>query len=85
VCSSDSNSKFSEEFEQDLDVVKKLHFNHLRGIDDEEILGKYTYSLLRCAYRYKHWRFREESEVRIVAIPYASKTKSFVILRKQKV
>jgi|CXWL01.1.fsa_nt_gi archaellum component FlaF (FlaF/FlaG flagellin family) len=77
VYSSDSGSKLLKEFKQDLNAVKKFHFNHLRGIDDEEILEKYPYSLLQCACRYKHWGFREENEVRIVAIPYASKNKEF--------
>ena len=77
VYSSDPDSKFLEEFKQDIDVIKKFDSNHLRGIEDEGILEKYFYSLLRCACRYKHWGFREENEVRIVAIPYASKNEEF--------
>lgn len=77
VYSSDSDSRFLEEFNQNIDVIKEFYSNRLRGIEDEGILEKYFYSLLQCACRYKHWGFREENEVRIVAIPHASKNEEF--------
>lgn len=70
VYSSDLDSKFIEEFEEDLIVIKKFFFNHLSNIEDDKNLREIFYSLMHCACRYKHWGFKEESEVRVVALPY---------------
>lgn len=68
VYSSDSDFKFIEEFEEDLIVIKNFFDAHLSG--REKNLDKIYFSLMHCACRYKHWGFREESEVRVVALPY---------------
>lgn len=70
VYSSDPDCKFIEEFEEDLIVIKKFFFNHLSNIEDDKNLSEIFYSLMHCACRYKHWGFGEESEVRVVALPY---------------
>ena len=68
VYSSDPDSKFIEEFEEDLIVIKDFFDPHLNG--GEENLDKIYFSLMHCACRYKHWGFREENEVRVVVLPY---------------
>jgi len=68
VYSSDPDSKFIEEFEEDLIVIKDFFDAHLNG--GEENLDKIYFSLMYCACRYKHWGFREENEVRVVVLPY---------------
>ena len=68
--SPDHDLKFIEEFKEDLNVIKKFFFNHLRNIEDDKNLEKIFYSLMRCACRYKHWGFKEENEVRIVVLPH---------------
>jgi len=62
--------KFIEEFKEDLIVIKKFFFNHLRNIEDDKNLSEIFYSLIRCACLYKHWGFKEENEVRIVVLPH---------------
>ncbi len=68
VYSSDPESKFIEEFEKDLIVIKDFFDAHLNG--REKNLDKIYFSLMHCACRYKHWGFREENEVRVVVLPY---------------
>lgn len=68
VYSSDPDFKFIEEFEEDLIVIKDFFDAHLNG--REKNLDKIYFSLMHCACRYKHWGFSEESEVRVVALPY---------------
>lgn len=70
VYSSDPDSQFIKEFEEDLIVIKKFFFNHLSNIEDDENVSKFFYSLMHYACRYKHWGFKEENEVRVVALPY---------------
>ncbi|MDV6347366.1 hypothetical protein R2083_07545 [Nitrosomonas sp. Is35] len=43
---------------------------NLSNIEDDENVSKFFYSLMHCACRYKHWGFKEENEVRVVALPY---------------
>lgn len=68
VYSSDPDSKFIEEFEKDLIVIRDFFGAHLSG--REKNLDKIYYSLMHCACRYKHWGFREENEVRVVVLPH---------------
>ncbi len=68
VYSSDPDSKFIEEFGEDLIVIKDFFDAHLNG--EEKNLDKIYFSLMYCACRYKHWGFREENEVRVVVLPY---------------
>jgi len=68
VYSSDPDSKFIKEFEEDLIVIKDFFDAHLSG--REKNLDKIYFSLIHCACRYKHWGFKEENEVRVVALPY---------------
>lgn len=68
VYSSDSDSKFLEEFEEGLTVIKTFFSNHLKG--EEKNIEKIYLSLMHCACRYKHWGFKEENEVRVVALPH---------------
>lgn len=69
VYSSDPDSKFIEEFKEDLIIIKEFFSNHLSNIEDDENESKFFYSLMHCACRYKHWGFKEENEVRVVALP----------------
>lgn len=77
VYSSDPDTKFLLEFETDLREIENFFLNHLKKIDDSENLGKFYIALMKCACRYKHWGFKEENEVRIIAIPHPTENKEF--------
>ena len=70
VYSSDSDSRFLEEFEEDLDVIRNFSLDCLRGIEDSKNVKNIFSALMKCSCRYKHWGFKEENEVRIIAVPH---------------
>ena len=84
VYSSDPDQKFRDEFEEDLNVIKSFSEDSLRGNSEENIreLDKIFPALMKCTCRYKHWGFKEENEVRIIAIPHPTRNKKFCELTK---
>lgn len=68
---SDDDNRLNIEFFEDLailtDDIKRL-FNHEKTLIEKPELKGY-YSFVRCISRYKHYGFREENEVRVVALP----------------
>lgn len=70
VYSSDPDPKFSDEFDEDLSVIKNFYEDSFREKDKPRGQDKVFSALMRCACRYKHWGFKEENEVRIIAIPH---------------
>ncbi|WDN88000.1 hypothetical protein BuS5_00968 [Desulfosarcina sp. BuS5] len=70
---SDDKDKLEKELSDDLgvlamDAIKMFNPDLWKGETEETILKGY-YSFLRCITRYKHRGFKEENEVRIVALP----------------
>lgn len=68
VYSSDPDSKFIQEFEDDLIIIKDYFDDNLNG--GNKNIEKIYFAIMRCACRYKHWGFKEENEVRLVILPY---------------
>lgn len=74
VIYSDDEKTFREEMSEDLkilaeDTIKMFSPDSCQNEDVETFLQGYN-SFLRCITRFKHKGFKEENEVRIVAIPY---------------
>jgi len=67
VYSSDDKSRQIQEYGDDLKIIEQ--FCTATAQLPDEILEKLFMAFMRCACRYKHWGFKEENEVRIVAIP----------------
>lgn len=71
VVYSEDDEKLQEEFSDDLssiaEDVEKV-FSHMIAPDNELALSGYR-PFVSCISRYKHYGFREEHEVRIVALP----------------
>jgi len=70
---SDDEEKLKEEYSADLEIiadVAKQFFNH-KNIKQNEIIdsSKAYFPFVRCISRYKHCGFKEENEVRVVALP----------------
>ena len=70
---SDDGKRLKEELSDDLsiiadDVKRFFHRDNSSEKDKAEIFKGY-YSFVNCISRYKHYGFREENEVRIVALP----------------
>jgi hypothetical protein len=69
---SDDEEKLKEELSDDLKIlagVAKQFFNH-NNIEQEFIdSSKAYFPFVRCISRYKHYGFKEENEVRVVALP----------------
>jgi hypothetical protein len=69
IYSSDSDDRIREEFGKDFDDLATSIEQFLTTAGNPQSLEPTYHALTRCASRYKHWGFHEESEVRIVAIP----------------
>jgi hypothetical protein len=68
VYSSDSNQKILEELGHDENEIKSCYVNFFKTRDQNALENIYP-ALVNCSCRYKHWGFKEEKEVRIVALP----------------
>lgn len=70
VYSSDPDQKIMEEFGGSESVIKNYFSAFLKADGSSRELEKQMYpALTQCACRYKHWGFKEENEVRVIAIP----------------
>lgn len=73
VVYSDFSNSFKKEFEKELktirDFYKGLFLDKYTGEENYPELSQIYDSILYCACRYKHWGFKEENEMRIVAVP----------------
>ncbi len=70
---SDDEQKLKEELSDDLEIiadVAKQFFNH-ENLKKNKIIdsSKAYFPFVRCISRYKHYGFKEENEVRVVALP----------------
>lgn len=70
VYSTDSESKFLKEFEEDLRVISDFSLDCYRGVKKPRNLEIIFSALMKCSCRYKHWGFKEENEVRVIAVPH---------------
>lgn len=74
VIYSDDEEKLKNELSADLsiiaDAVKLVFDSMITGKQfDESVLNNSYFSFIRCISRYKHCGFKEENEVRVVALP----------------
>lgn len=71
IYSSDCNSIFTIKFDKEIEIIKNFYDDCFNGNKDEETRGldKIYSSIVKCACLYKHWGFKEENEVRIIALP----------------
>ena len=76
VYSSDSEEQKLSEFGQDLKIIKSFFFEIP---PPDETMEKIYIALMRCACRYKHWGFKEENEVRFIAIPQSDAVRGQLI------
>ncbi|HLP82010.1 MAG TPA: DUF2971 domain-containing protein, partial [Nitrosomonas sp.] len=69
--SSDSYSNFTIKFDRDLEIINNFYKDSFNENKDEETRGldKIYSALVKCACLYKHWGFKEENEVRVIALP----------------
>ena len=77
IYSSDSDEKFSDEFKENLDVIIGFFQDVLKNNRDSKHVEKIYMALMDCACRYKHWGFKEENEVRFIAMPNNKEVCSF--------
>lgn len=70
VYSSDPNQKIMEEFGESEILIKNYFSAFLKADGSSKKLENQMYpALTQCACLYKHWGFKEENEVRVIAIP----------------
>ena len=69
VYSDATDDQVRAEIGAELEAIKRSIGGWLTTGGRDEHLEEIYYPLIWCACRYKHWGFREEKEVRIVAIP----------------
>jgi Protein of unknown function (DUF2971) len=69
VYSSDPPARFTEEFGEQVDLLRSEFKQFLASAGDHDLSEHVFSALVQCACRYKHWGFHEEREVRLVVIP----------------
>ena len=76
VYSSDDSDSFVK-FKQELIEIEDFSLNRFRGREKSNNSENLFSALMKCACLYKHWGFKEENEVRIVAIPHPTNNRKF--------
>jgi hypothetical protein len=69
VYSDETDQQILEEFKESEGAIRAGILEYFRTGGNPKNFGQVYTGLVQCACRYKHWGFKEEREVRIVAIP----------------